>query len=125
MFVACATRTMAGAKQIVPDTGFQERARPVPVVRIVQPKPRRLPVARNDIRPHTPLQNIIDLVARMHGVSFAAVMSKSKRARICIARYAAICAIRQARPGMTLPQLGKLFGRDHTTIIHALDRRQA
>jgi chromosomal replication initiation ATPase DnaA len=121
---------MAGAKQIVPDTGFRMRelkARPRLVEVMPATKLYRLPVAiaRKDLSPHTPLQRIIDLVARMHGVSFAAVMGKSRRRHVVLARFAAICAVKEIRPCMTLPTLGRLFGRDHTSILNALDRRAA
>ena len=32
-------------------------------------------------------------------------------------------AVKMAYPGMSLPMLGRLFKRDHTTLLHALKVR--
>jgi chromosomal replication initiation ATPase DnaA len=66
------------------------------------------------------LRDIIDLVARMHGARYVDVMGDSREDRIVTARQAAICAVAYKRPDMSLPRLGRLFGRDHTTILYTL-----
>jgi hypothetical protein len=67
------------------------------------------------------LRRVIGLVARMHGVTYDQIMNNKRR--FFDARMAAICAVVQIRPDMTLNQLGKLFGRDHTSVINAMQRR--
>lgn len=127
MILVAYQRTMAGAKQVVADTGMRQRvlkARP----RYVEPAPIaplvRLPVARERVY-HRPrgLERVIDLVVRMHGCTLEEVMSKSRQRHHVLARYAAICAIQEIRPCLSLPGLGRLFSKDHTTILHALHKR--
>jgi len=71
----------------------------------------------------TPTQERLDLIAEIaeqHDVSLADVIGPSRFRHIINARFAAIRAVRQRYPEMSLPQLGRLFNRDHTTILHAL-----
>ncbi len=125
MIRVCSQRTQAGAKQFVADAGMHQRelkARPRTVY--TRPAPPAFVMVIGARSPRTPLHHIIDLVARMHGCTFDAVMSRSRRRYHVVARHAAICAARQSRPGLSLPSLGKLFGgRDHTTILHAMRKR--
>lgn len=125
MILVAYQRTMANAKRIVPDTGFparQLKARQPEAVRVVQPRPRLVATSRR-ICPHTPLQRIVELVARMHGVPYDAVMSPSRTRNVCQARFAAICAVHEAYPDMTLYRIGQRFGRDHSTVLHAFKSR--
>jgi hypothetical protein len=75
--------------------------------------------------PKDEFRRIIDLVARMHGSSYRAVMSKTRFKPHPLARQACICAIRQAYPNRSLPEIGRIFGRDHTTVLHAMRVRGA
>lgn len=73
-----------------------------------------------DRPPGHAIRAIIDLVARMHGATHEEVMSRSRQHHIVIARQAAICAVAHKRPDYSLPMLGRIFRRDHTSILHAL-----
>lgn len=73
--------------------------------------------------PKRPMHRIIDLVARMHGVTYFDVMSEDRTVRVVLARYAAICAVKTLRRTLTLGQVGKLFRRDHTSILSAYRQR--
>jgi chromosomal replication initiator protein len=72
--------------------------------------------------PHRVLQ-MIKAVAWDHGVSVAEILGNGRRARICAARRDAMRAVRWMDFGdgrqPSYPQIGRWFGRDHTTVIHA------
>ncbi|MBX3751922.1 MAG: hypothetical protein KF897_17725, partial [Opitutaceae bacterium] len=46
----------------------------------------------------------------------------SRTRHVVEARFEAIRLVRAARPDLSLPAIGRLFNRDHTTILHALKR---
>lgn len=74
--------------------------------------------------PKDELRQIIDLVARMHGSTYRAVMSHARRNNAAVARFAAVCAVKQTRPCMSLTQMAMLFGKkDHSPISHAMKMR--
>ncbi|MBP8235322.1 MAG: hypothetical protein KAY22_23790 [Rhizorhabdus sp.] len=73
-----------------------------------------------DRPPGHAIRAMIDLVARMHGATYDEVMSKSRRHRVVMARQAAMCAVAYKRPDYSLPMLGRIFKRDHTTVLYAL-----
>lgn len=135
MIVVAYQRTQAGAMQ-----RMAERARAF-VEMLPPPKPQPEPIATPEpplpaervlylpISPYHQRRRIIDLMARMHGVTYADVLGRSRRReRIIPARQAAICAVKEWETIngrlMSLPQLGRLFGgRDHTTVLHAMQKR--
>lgn len=56
-------------------------------------------------------------------VTYDDVMGRSKTRKVSTVRDDCILRIRRTRPDMSLPRLGLLFGgRDHTSIMAALDR---
>lgn len=81
------------------------------------------------LSPYHERRRIIDLMARMHGATYADVLGRSRRReRIIPARQAAICAVKEWETingrAISMPLLGRLFGgRDHTTILHAMRKR--
>ena len=80
------------------------------------------------VTPRDTTRAIIREVAERHGVTLADVLGHCRERRVMRARHEAVLAVRQARPRMSLPELGRVFGgRDHTTILNSLDRmsRQA
>ncbi|SDA13099.1 dnaA protein helix-turn-helix [Methylobacterium sp. UNC378MF] len=92
-------------------TGIRYALRRVAVLGVPQP-----PVAREPER-------IIDDVAAAFGITRAEIIGPGKTAPLIRARWAAIAAVRAARPDLPLVGLGRLFGdRDHTTIRNALLR---
>lgn len=72
-----------------------------------------------------PARAIIDLVSQAHGISYAEIMGRSRVNPIVAARQAAMFEVHKRRPDLTLPQLGKIFGKDHTTILHAIRKIEA
>lgn len=66
-----------------------------------------------------PTRDIIAYVARKHGLQYRDIIGKTRRRHIVAARQEAICMAAQAKP-LSLPELGRRFRRDHTTILYAL-----
>lgn len=63
------------------------------------------------------------VVARHPGVTVQDVLGPCRLRKIVNARFEAIAEIAEARPHWSYPTIGRLFGgRDHTTIMHALNR---
>lgn len=65
-------------------------------------------------------KSIIREVATVHHVTVGEILGQRRNRFTIKARFAAIRAVADARPDLTLPQIGKIFKRDHTSIIHAL-----
>ncbi len=63
---------------------------------------------------------IIKGVAAWHDYTIEDILGPSRKAALVTARFDAIVAVKQAFPDLSLPQLGKRFNRDHTTIRTAL-----
>ncbi|MFA5624807.1 MAG: chromosomal replication initiator protein DnaA, partial [Bradymonadales bacterium] len=64
---------------------------------------------------------IIQKVSVYYGVSYAEIMGKSRTKPIVFPRQMAMYLSRQ-HTSMSLPELGRVFGRDHTTVINAIER---
>jgi chromosomal replication initiation ATPase DnaA len=67
------------------------------------------------------LDAILRIVSEVHGVHPGDIISRSRRARICNARFQFIVAAMDRHPGLSLSEMGQyLDERDHSTITHAL-----
>lgn len=71
----------------------------------------------------TPVSRIIDTAADLYGVDVDEVLSTSRNDRVVRARQAACWLLRGH--GMSLPEIGKAIGRDHTTVLHAVRKIDA
>lgn len=80
------------------------------------PKPRGAPL--NMLAPCS-WKFLRELAALRHGVGSRDIMSHSRARAIVAARYEAMALVYQHTQA-SLPQVGRLFGRDHTTVFHAL-----
>lgn len=65
---------------------------------------------------------LIDNVARSNGLTCEQVLGRDRHKRFVVARHAAIRAVCEANPHWSYPAVGRLFGIDHTSVMHALDR---
>ena len=63
---------------------------------------------------------IFGAVEKKYGVSKSELISKSRVKEIAQARHITIHLIRTMTE-MSLPAIGKLFNRDHTTVLASLD----
>jgi hypothetical protein len=60
------------------------------------------------------------------GVTLSEVRGASRNRTIVAARMECMYALREERSDLSLPVIGKFFGnRDHTTVIHALNKIKA
>lgn len=65
---------------------------------------------------------IVESVAAKHNVSVREILSPERTQRVVRARDEAIAEVVEARPHWSYPTVGRLFGRDHTTVIHSLQK---
>jgi chromosomal replication initiation ATPase DnaA len=72
--------------------------------------------------PKAQVKRVIEAVCAKHEVPYHEVMGRKRFAEIVAARHEAIVAVAEAFPWMSLPKLGRIFGRDHTSILHAMDK---
>lgn len=74
-----------------------------------------------------PTKDIINDVLRdFPGITYAQVMGPGRSMPIVEARHTCILAVHRARPDLSFPQLGAIFGgRDHTTILFAVRKMEA
>lgn len=73
--------------------------------------------------PRTAAREIIARVAAWHQISAGLILSADRHRLVIEARFDAIAAVKLAHPKMTLERLGEIFGRDHSSIFDALQRR--
>lgn len=64
---------------------------------------------------------IINTVSQKYGVEVDAILGKKKTKEITLARHVAVYLIRKMTD-LSLPDIGKIFNRDHTTIMNSVDR---
>lgn len=66
------------------------------------------------------VSEIIQEVGEKHGVTKGEIIGDRRSRYIVAARHEAMARVYKARPDLSLPMIGRLFGgRDHTTVIHA------
>jgi chromosomal replication initiator protein len=65
--------------------------------------------------------NIITAVCEMLHVTKMALKSTTRKRDVVEARFIGINLILNANPEMTLKEVGKIFNRDHSTIVYARD----
>lgn len=71
-----------------------------------------------NVRPNA--RAIVSEVAGNNGLSFSEVVGARRDRHVVAVRDAAIRAVADARPDMSLPAISRIFHRDHTTIMHSL-----
>jgi chromosomal replication initiator protein len=64
---------------------------------------------------------IADTVAAHYGISRAHLLGRRRLPHIALPRQIAMLLCLEMLHG-SLPQVGRWFGRDHTTVLHARDR---
>lgn len=79
-------------------------------------------VRRSRSRVMTPRLRIFDAVIKAWKIGPEELMSRSRQRRIAYPRFA--CFQFLASLGWSTPQIGKVFGRDHTTVMHGLKRAE-
>jgi hypothetical protein len=69
-------------------------------------------------------REVIERVAGEHGFTLGVLRSPSRSPRLVRARWAAMAAAR-SETDASLPQIGRILNRDHTTVLHGLRRMEA
>lgn len=73
--------------------------------------------------PSTPRERLllaVSEIADRHEVELHEVLGLTRRRNVVNARHEAMSALHDQ--GMTYPQIGRFFGRDHTTVMHGVKR---
>ncbi|WEK38658.1 MAG: helix-turn-helix domain-containing protein [Candidatus Brevundimonas colombiensis] len=69
------------------------------------------------------IRTVIETAARLEGLTVDELLARDQSRAIARPRQRAMYVSRQLRPDVSLPRLGRIFGgRDHTTVIHAIDK---
>ena len=66
------------------------------------------------------VREIIAHVAALHCLKAGDLVGPRRMKHIIEARHEAIRIVADLRPDLSLPQIGRVFNKDHTTILHAL-----
>jgi chromosomal replication initiator protein len=66
-------------------------------------------------------ERIIDTSAQVYGVIPKELLEQTRRANVVIPRQIAMYLLRTDM-SLSFPSIGKLFNRDHTTVIHACNK---
>ncbi len=72
-----------------------------------------------------PLEKLIAVLAQQQGYSYEAIVGPSRRRDLSAARDRVIAALKRLRPGLSYPELGDAFNRNHASIFWALRRAGA
>lgn len=78
-------------------------------------------VPQKSVLPRTPIDRIIDLVCEHEKISRVEILSKRQCNSISRPRQIAYYLATKCT-SRSLPQIGSIFGRDHTTILYGRDR---
>jgi hypothetical protein len=68
---------------------------------------------------------MIDEIAKAHGLTLREVLGTCRDQKHVRARREAIVAVLKARPHLSYPQIGRIFRKDHTTVMHHLEKAGA
>ena len=66
------------------------------------------------------LKRIVAVVAKKYGISTSDIMGTKRNKEISFPRHIAIYLARKTT-AMSLPQIGKFFSRDHTTVMSSIN----
>lgn len=71
-------------------------------------------------RPTAPVRAVQSAVAAHYGISLAALLSPNRSRRIAHARQVAMWIAREELR-RSFSEIGRAFGRDHSTVAHAVE----
>lgn len=63
---------------------------------------------------------VAEVLVNFPGVSWKEVQGIRRQRNLVIPRRLCMYQVAEQRPDLSLPRIGKIFGRDHTTILHAV-----
>jgi hypothetical protein len=97
-----------------------EPVEPEPLPTIAKPIVRDV-LSLSSVPPAMRWRRIVDQVAKKHGVSFTVMKGDNRRKDVTLARFE-VCARLYDETGMSLPQIGRMLNKDHSTVFHAIRR---
>lgn len=68
--------------------------------------------------PHVPIRTIIEAVCDATGRTLNEILSPRRSRNLAWPRHVAMWLVRELRPDLSLPAIGRAFQRDHTSIMH-------
>lgn len=68
---------------------------------------------------------VVRAIADAYGLTWAEITGSSQRRRIAHPRQHAFWALRELCPHLSLPQIGMMFGKDHTTVLYGIRKHEA
>jgi chromosomal replication initiator protein len=68
---------------------------------------------------------IVRYAALRHGVDDKDILGSSRVPKVSHARQEAMALVRSHTRNTSLPAVGRLFGRDHTTVLHSIRSYEA
>lgn len=68
------------------------------------------------------VKEIITLIALEGDMTYDDMIGHSRVPAVVARRHLAIVEVYRLKPAMSLVQIGKAFGKDHSTIVHALQK---
>jgi hypothetical protein len=74
----------------------------------------------DELRAPASVKALLKEVAERHEVTVGEILGSKRVTKIKDARWEAIILVHAAHPLWSLPKIGKLFNKDHTTILHCL-----
>lgn len=99
-----------------------EKVQPQPVAAAVDPEEIRRRSLNTLRKRGMPVwaREIVERVSHETCVSIDQMAGDGKKRRIIHARNQAIYQIKEARPDISTPRIGKWFAKDHTSILHSI-----
>ncbi|MCK3779697.1 hypothetical protein MZK49_23660 [Ensifer sesbaniae] len=82
--------------------------------------------AGGDLFGRRPVREIIeDVLGAYPGVTWEEIIGVGRERRLVEPRHRCMAAVYEERKDLSLPALGRIFRRDHTSVLHAVNRRGA
>lgn len=106
---------------------YAQPAKPQPVA-TVQPAPAKLEMQHDAHvigwkarRAKGPALNYLEAIAEQNKINLGPVIGRSRKYHVVRAKMFLIYEVKKAYPGLSLKQVGRLFGGlDHGTVLHAI-----
>ncbi|MBI2484988.1 hypothetical protein HYW18_02480 [Candidatus Uhrbacteria bacterium] len=100
--------------------GIAKWARSIYNTRGRPPSVEDVEVGVTHLEPNLQVHEVFEVVCRFYNVSQADIKGPRRPRRLIEPRHVAMFFIRRGT-AMSLPQIGRIFNRDHTTVLHALE----
>ncbi|WP_429807190.1 helix-turn-helix domain-containing protein [Ensifer sp. B1-9] len=79
--------------------------------------------AGGDLFSRRPVREIIeDVLGAYPGVTWEEIIGVGRERRLVEPRHRCMAAVYEERKDLSLPALGRIFRRDHTSVLHAVNR---